>query len=417
MIQFERFTLKNGLRLITHEDRSSPMVAFCILYNVGSRDEDEDKTGYAHLFEHLMFSGSDNVPEFDEPIQKAGGENNAFTNTDITCFYEILPYENIETAFWIESDRMEKLKISDEALRVQRSVVLEEFKETCLNQPYGDAWHRISAMAYKKHPYRWPTIGLKLEHIEKAKKTDLEHFFNQYYCPNNAVLVVTGNIAPTQAFELTQKWFGHISEVMMTEKEYKDEDQQIEKESQSVSANVPLDAIYLAFHMVGRMDPEYYASDLLSDALANGRSSRFYQKLVKEKSIFTQLDAYISGTRDPGLFIIEGKPSEGMSVEDAINHIWHELETIKSNGISENELKKLQNKVEASIVFSDINILNKALNLAYYENLGDADLVNQQIRFYNDVKPGDIKRVAQKILNPENCSELIYFANSPSGSS
>ncbi len=411
MIDFSRFELANGLRVVVHEDKSTPMIAVNILYNVGARDESPDKTGFAHLFEHLMFGGSANIPNFDEPIQMAGGENNAFTNNDITNFYNILPAENIETAFWLESDRMLSLNFSKESLEVQRKVVLEEFKETCLNQPYGDVWHHISEMAYKVHPYQWPTIGKVPKHVEDATLEDVKNFFYKYYRPNNAILVVSGNTTVEIMKALSAKWFGQIPKGDdVGAKNIPQEPKQQQLVQRTKYAKVPIDSLYLAFHIPGRVDEDYYATDLLSDVLSNGASARLYRRLLKEKRLFSQIDAYITGNIDPGLLIIEGKPAEGVSLEQARAIIWEELEELKSELIPENELLKYKNKVESTLVFSEISILNKAINLAFFELLGDIDLINREKEIYQEITVADIQRLAQSIFVPENCSELYYKA-------
>ena len=410
MIEFSRFELANGLRVVVHEDSSTPMIAVNVLYNVGARDESPDKTGFAHLFEHLMFGGSANIPNFDEPIQLAGGENNAFTNNDITNFYNVLPSENIETAFWLESDRMLSLNFSKESLEVQRKVVLEEFKETCLNQPYGDAWHHISDMAYKVHPYRWPTIGKIPKHVEDATLRDVKDFFYKYYRPNNAILVVSGNTTTAKVIALAEKWFGPIPRGADVKKNIPKEPKQKQLEKRTKHAKVPIDALYLAFHISGRLEADYYATDLLSDVLSNGASARLYRRLLKEKRLFNHIDAYISGNIDPGLLVIEGKPAEGVSMEEAKAAIWAELEELKQDLIPEKELVKYKNKVESTLVFSEISILNKAINLAFFELLGDIDLINREKAIYQEVTIKDIQRLAKVIFVKENCSELHYVA-------
>lgn len=410
MIEFSRFELENGLKVVVHEDSSTPMIAVNILYNVGARDESPDKTGFAHLFEHLMFGGSANIPNFDEPIQLAGGENNAFTNNDITNFYNVLPAENIETAFWLESDRMLSLNINKESLEVQRKVVLEEFKETCLNQPYGDAWHHIADLAYKVHPYRWPTIGKIPKHIEDATLADVKDFFYKYYRPNNAILVVSGNTTTTEVKTLAEKWFGSIPKGVEVIKNIPKEPQQKQLEQRTKHAKVPIDALYLAFHIPGRLEVDYYGTDLLSDVLSNGASARLYRRLLKEKRLFNHIDAYITGNIDPGLLIIEGKPAEGISMEEAKIAIWAELEELKHDLIPEKELVKYKNKVESTLVFSEISILNKAINLAFFELLGDIGLINREKSLYQEVTIKDIQRLAKTILVKENCSELHYIA-------
>lgn len=410
VIQYERFELDNGLKVIVHQDNSTPLVAVDVIYNVGAKNESPDKTGFAHLFEHLMFGGSANVPDFDIPIQMAGGDNNAFTNNDVTNFYVYLPVENMETAFWLESDRMYSLNFDEKVLDVQRKVVVEEFKETCLNQPYGDVWHHLSEMAYKVHPYRWPTIGKELRHIEEATLEDVKTFFYQYYRPNNAVLIIAGNIQMEQVRALAEKWFGDIPAGPPINRELPQEPPQAEAEVRVLEANVPADALYLAFRMAARLDFDFYVADLLSDVLSDGRSSRLFRRLLKEKQLFSHIDCYVSGTYDPGLFIIEGKPSEGVSMEEAEAGIWEEIELLKNELLSERELQKLKNKVESNLIFSEMSILNKAINLALFEVLGDLDMINKEGDLYQQITPEELQRVAQELLRPENCSKLYYKA-------
>ena len=410
MINFSRFVLANGLKVIVHEDDSTPMVAVNVLYNVGARDESPEKTGFAHLFEHLMFGGSANIPDFDEPIQRAGGENNAFTNNDITNFYNIVPAENIETVFWLESDRMLNLNIDKKVLDVQRKVVIEEFKETCLNEPYGDVWHHIADMAYKVHPYRWPTIGKVLKHVEDATLEDVQDFYDKYYNPNNAIMVVAGNVKAADIQVLTEEWFGEIPSGTIPERHLPQEPPQIEMHQRIQLSNVPVDAIYMAFHAPARAEENFYKVDLLSDVLCNGGSSRLYRRLLRNQRLFTHIDAYITGNIDPGLLIIEGNPAEGISIEEAEAAIWRELEELKNDPIPETELQKLKNKIESTLVFSETNVLNKAMNLAFFELLGDANLINQEVAAYRKITTNDIQKAAQKTLTKENCSELYYKA-------
>ncbi len=410
MITYNRFILSNGLRVLVHEDDSTPMVALNVLYNVGSRDEHPERTGFAHLFEHLMFGGSANIPDFDDPIQMAGGENNAFTNSDMTNFYDILPAQNLEIAFWLESDRMLSLNFDPKVLTTQQKVVVEEFKETCLNQPYGDAWHHLSDMAYRVHPYRWPTIGLTPKHIEDATLDDVQDFFFKYYRPNNAILVVSGNVKTKEVRRLAEKWFGDIPPGDVPARNLPLEPKQTEKRRRHNEASVPLDAFYLAFHMPARAGQDYYVADLLSDVLSNGQSSRLFRRLLKEKQLFSSIDCYVSGSLDPGLFIIEGKPSEGVSLETAKNAIWEELELLKAKTIPETELQKLQHKVESTLTFSETNVLNKAINLAFFELMGDASLINDEAKLYQRVNTTNLQHMAQKIFTEDNCSELIYIA-------
>lgn len=408
MITFERFKLANGLTVIIHEDKSTPMVAVNVVYNVGSKYEEPDKTGFAHLFEHLMFGGSINIPDFDDHIQDAGGENNAFTNTDLTNFYEVLPAENIETALWLESDRMLQLRFSKKSLDTQKKVVIEEFKETCLNEPYGDMWHHLSRLCYKVHPYQWPTIGKDMSHIAEATLDQVKTFFYHYYRPDNAVLVLAGNIDVKKGIELVEKWFGSIPAGHFTKPNYLYEPPQTEFRQDILRQDVPHDAVYQGYHMAGRMDDGFYACDLLSDVLANGRSSRFYQRLYKEQELFSTIDAFISGTVDPGLFIIEGKTMPGISMEKAKKAIQIELEMLKNDLISEQELSKLKNSVESSLLYSEVSVLNKAISLAYFEVLGDADMINIESERYHNVTAEDIRNAAQTVFREENCSEVVY---------
>ncbi len=410
VIQYERFELENGLKVIVHQDNSTPLVAVNVIYNVGAKNESPEKTGFAHLFEHLMFGGSANVPDFDIPIQMAGGDNNAFTNNDVTNFYVYLPVENVETAFWLESDRMYSLNFDEKVLDVQRKVVVEEFKETCLNQPYGDVWHHLSEMAYKVHPYRWPTIGKELRHIEEATLEDVKTFFYQYYRPNNAVLIVAGNISTEQVRALAEKWFGDILPGPAINRDLPQEPPQTEGVVRVLEANVPSDALYLAFRMNARLDFDFYVADLLSDVLSDGRSSRLFQRLLKEKQLFSHIDCYVSGSYDPGLFIIEGKPSEGVSLEEAEAGIWGEIELLKNELLSERELQKLKNKVESNLIFSEMSILNKAINLALFEVLGDLDMINKEGDLYQQITPAELQRVAREMLRLENCCRLYYKA-------
>jgi len=408
MIAFEKYVLDNGKRVILHQDASSPMAVVNVAYDVGSRDEEVEKTGFAHLFEHLMFGGSANIPDFDTPIQMAGGENNAFTNCDMTNFYNILPAENIETALWLESDRMMKLDFSSKSLATQQKVVIEEFKETCLNQPYGDMWHHLSDMAYKEHSYRWPTIGLVPEHIQDAKLGDVEAFFYRYYRPNNAVLVVVGNIQISDVKSQINKYFSDIPAGIELKRLLPVETKQSQFRSKIIEAAVPLPSIIMAFGMCNRLNDDYYAVDLLSDILANGRSSRFFVNIYK-KSICSTIDAFISGTFDPGLFIVEARPMPGVSIDQTREVIWNELNEIKAKGVQSEELEKIRNKTESSLVYSEVSILHKAMNLAYYEILGDAEMINIQSQKYQNVTAEDIKRVANEILSQEQCNEIIYL--------
>jgi predicted Zn-dependent peptidase len=410
MIQFEKFQLQNGLQVLVHEDASTPMVAVNILYKVGARDESPEKTGFAHLFEHLMFGGSKHAPNFDEPLQRAGGENNAFTNNDITNYYDILPVENLEVAFWLESDRMKFLNIDNHSLEVQRKVVCEEFKENYLNQPYGDLWHKISALAYTTHPYMWPTIGKELKHVEDATLKDVQDFFNRYYRPNNAIMVVAGNVNKNEIEALANKWFGDIEPFDLGERKYTVEPVQQAERKMEVYADVPVNTILKAYHMGNRNSNNYYVMDLVTDILSNGNSSRLFQRLVKEQQLFSEVEAYVTGTLDEGLIIVEGKLLNGISMQQAEAAIITELEKVQHEAIAENELQKVKNKMEANAVLGEVNLLTRAMNLAYYELLGDANRINTELEQYRNISQQDIIDESKKVFNESNCSTIFYNA-------
>ncbi|MFM6976091.1 MAG: M16 family metallopeptidase [Sphingobacteriaceae bacterium] len=410
MVSFERFTLANGLRVLVHEDPTTPMAVLNILYDVGARDENPNQTGFAHLFEHLMFGGSVNIPFYDEPLQRVGGENNAFTSNDITNYYITLPAVNLETAFWLESDRMLGLAFSEKSLDVQRNVVCEEFKQRYLNQPYGDVWLKLRPLAYKKHPYQWATIGKELSHIENARIEDVKAFFQQYYLPSNAIMVVGGAVKTSEVKQLAERWFGPIPGGAKPKRNLPAEPVQQEARQLTVEANVPLNALYKAFHMPARNDEAYYAADLLSDILSRGDSSRLNRNLLKEQQLFSDINAYHLGSIDPGLMVIEGKPSPKVSMEQAEEAIWAELDKIKTDLVSEEELNKVKNKMESTMVFSEMSLLDKAMNLAYFELLGDAEELNKEVAKYLKVSAEEIRQQARKIFCPENASTLYYLA-------
>lgn len=411
MVNFNRFTLANGLKVLVHEDPTTPMAVLNILYDVGARDEEEGRTGFAHLFEHLMFGGSVNIPSYDEPLQRVGGENNAFTSNDITNYYITLPADNIATAFWLESDRMLSLAFSEKSLETQRNVVCEEFKQRYLNQPYGDVWLKLRPLAYEKHPYRWATIGQDLTQIENAKMPDVKAFFKKHYTPQNAILVVGGNVKTAEVKAMAEKWFEPIPAGDKYERDLPREPEQTEARTLTIEASVPLNAIYIAFKMPERLHPDYQAFDLMSDILSQGQSSRLYTRLLKEQQLFSDVHAYITSSLDEGLFIVEGKLVEGVSIEDAEKAIWQELETMATSLVTEEELTKVKNKSESIMVFSEMSLLDKAMNLAYYELLGDADLLNVEINKYLSIDAEQIKRVAQETFKKEKSSTLYYLAN------
>lgn len=408
MINFNKFTLENGLTVIVHEDNSTPFAGINILYNVGAKNEDEDKTGFAHLFEHLMFGGSINIPDYDTPLQKAGGENNAFTTSDFTNYYLNLPKENIETAFWLESDRMLSLDFNQKSLDTQKNVVIEEFRQRYYNQPYGDVWLYLRPLAYKNHPYKWSVIGKSIEHIERATLKDVKDFFYHHYAPNNAIMAVAGNINLNQVRTLSEKWFGGIEKREIAKYNNIKEPKQQEEQFMELEREVPMDAIYKVFHMCGKDAKEYYATDLLSDVLSNGQSSRLYQRLVKDEKIFQSIDACITGENEEGLFLFSGKVAENIDIKFAEEQLNKEIELISKEKISEYELEKVKNKIISNLIFSEVNYMNKALNLCQFEQLGDVNLINSEVDRYNVVTSDDIQNVANNIFRKENCSTIHY---------
>ncbi|MGZ3951293.1 MAG: M16 family metallopeptidase [Flavisolibacter sp.] len=410
MVNFERFSLPNGLRVIVHRDTSTPMAVVNVMYDVGAKDEDPNKTGFAHLFEHLMFGGSINIPVYDEPLQMAGGENNAYTTNDLTNYYIQLPAENLETAFWLESDRMLSLGFTENSLEVQRKVVCEEFKEHYLNKPYGDVWLRLRDLAYEVHPHRWMTIGKELSHIENASLQDVKDFFFKHYRPVNAILVVAGNVTVEQVKALAEKWFGPIEPGEKYIRKLPVEPRQNHRKKLEVTAEVPLDALYKCWHIYSRMDHRYYVSDLITEVLGGGGSSRLFQSLVKEKKFFSNIECYHFGTTDAGLLSIEGKLVKGVKKEEAEAAITVELEKLKQEKISGAELQKVKNKTESMIAFEDMSLMNRANSLAYYELLGDASLMNTELDRYNKVTIDDVKDLSKEIFREENSTTLWYLA-------
>lgn len=408
MIAFKEFRLKNGLHVIVHEDPTVQIAVMNILYDVGSRDEQEEKTGFAHLFEHLMFGGSVNIPNYDEPLQRVGGENNAFTNTDITNYYLTVPAANIETAFWLESDRMLSLSFDPKVLEVQRKVVVEEFKQRYFNQPYGDVWLKLRPLAYQRHPYKWATIGKEISHIENATDEDVKKFFFKHYVPSNAILVVAGNVTVEQVKVLAEKWFEPIPAGKKPLRSLTDEPPQTVKRVDETTANVPANALYKTFHMGGRFEKSYYAADLLSDILSRGQSSRLYNRLVKEKEIFTSISSFVMGTIDPGLLVISGRVKDGIRLEDAEREINKILEDVVRHGVTEEELEKVKNQAIATAEFGEVEVINRAMALAFAALSGNANLVNTEKEELSAVTVSDIHRAARVILREENSSVLFY---------
>jgi zinc protease len=411
MIHFEKFTLNNGLKVIVHEDNATPMAVVNIMYNVGARDENPEQTGFAHLFEHLMFGGSVNIEDYDEPLQMAGGDNNAYTTNDLTNYHIQLPSQNLETAFWLESDRMLSLAFSEKSLEVQRKVVTEEFKEHYINKPYGDVWEKLRNLAFTTHPYKWQTIGKALAHIENAQLQDVKDFFTKYYTPVNAIMVVAGNVTVAQVKTLAEKWFGDIPSGTPYHRNLPQEPKQTSPRRLEVKADVPVNAFYKVWHMPERMDPAYHAIDLLTDILGGGASSRLHQALVKEQQLFTNIDCYHFGHTDAGLAVISGRLVNGVTFEVAEAAVELILDKVRTQKIDEKELEKVKNKTESLMAFEDMSVMSRANSLAYYELLGDADLMNQELEKYAAVTTNDLLQQAQTIFTNENSNTLYYIAN------
>jgi zinc protease len=412
MINFSRFSIENGLRIIVHEDRSTPLVAMNILYDVGSKDEDPDMTGLAHMFEHLMYCGSVNIPEYDLPLQLAGGENNAFTNNDITSFYLTVPSENIETGFWLESDRMLAPDFTQNKLDIQKNVVIEEFKQRYLNQPYGDVMLLLRPLSYTTHPYRWPTIGMDVKHLEKVSLEHIRNFFSSHYYPGNAILTLAGNIKSEKAYDFAEKWFGPIPGKLTAERRLPVEPIQTSARNLTVERNVPADALYKAWHIGPRSSNDFYSLDLLTDLLAGGDSGRLYNKLVREKNLFSEINAYITSDIDPGLIILSGKLMKGTEIAVAEKAVDEVIDELKDSVITDNELEKVKNKFESSTVLSNTSILNKAMNLSMYELLGNIDLVNMEVEKYRAVNRKMVQETAIRYFSRENCTTLFYLSAS-----
>lgn len=411
-INFERKTLKNGLIVIHHLDRDTPFVVLNTLYKVGAKHENPDKTGFAHLFEHLMFEGTKSVPYFDGPLQEAGGENNAFTNNDYTNYYDIVPAANAEIPFWLEADRMQFLNINTRSLKLQKKVVTEEFKESCVNQPYGDIQHLLRAMVYPTHPYQWPTIGKDIAHIQDATLADVKDFYRTHYVPNNAIMVIAGDIDKETAFDYAEKWMADIPSGDIVSHNPVHEIPQTSPRELTHYTNVPQNMIVIGFPMPGRLEKGYFEGDLITDILSSGHSSRLHQKLVKELEIFSETDAYITGSNETGMFVIEGRINEGIDIQHARDLILEEIMLLQTGGISELELEKVKNQMLTYMRFSDASLLNKSISLAYCELLGDAQLINKEADFYENISAEDIRTFAQKFLNPHQSNTLYYLSNS-----
>ncbi|WP_258102876.1 pitrilysin family protein [Marinoscillum sp. MHG1-6] len=409
MVQYTEHTLKNGLKLIVHQDRNAPIVCLNLLYKVGSRNEDPHKTGFAHLFEHLMFGGSKHIQNFDEPLQQVGGENNAFTSPDITNYYITIPSNNVETAFWLESDRMLGLSFDPKVLEVQRKVVIEEFKQRYLNQPYGDLWLKLRPLAYKVHPYQWATIGKEIKHIEDATMDDVKAFFGRFYDPSNAVLVVAGDISEERALELTEKWFGPIPSNGPVEQQLPAEPRQEESRFLEIKNDVPASAIYKAYHMPGRMGKDYHSADLMSDLLGRGKSSILHQRLVNDLHWMSSVSAYVTGSVDPGLLTITGKVNEGQDMEKVNQEIEAILDRTLNKSLDADSVQKLKNQAEATMVFSETELLNRAMGLAYANFLGETNLINDELDIVKSVTGEDMINMAREVIRPSNCSTIYYL--------
>lgn len=409
-----RHTLANGLRIVHHEDTTTQMVAVNLLYNVGARNEDAEHTGYAHLLEHLMFEGSVNIPNYDIHVQLAGGENNAWTNNDLTNYYITIPKSNVETAFWLESDRMLGLALTEQSVKVQKEVVIEEFKQQHLNRPYGDVQHLIRALAYKVHPYRWPTIGITPQHIEQATRDSIMQFYQRYYTPGNAILSVVGNISFDEVVQMAEKWFGTIENKAMPSSTCRYihtplmEPEQKRMRRKTVYRHVPSDMLIMAFHMSDRYQQEYHVCDLITDILSAGQSSRLIQRLINTRKLFTSLDAYIQGSLDAGLLYIMGRLSDGVTFEEAEQAVWHELDTLKRVAVPDEELNKVRNRSESERTFNNISYLNRAINLAQLELIGQDPTLDDELTRYCSVTAEDIKHTSRKIFTKKNCSVLYY---------
>jgi len=408
MISYQQFTLSNGLQVIVHEDQSTTLAIMDVIYDVGSRDENESRTGFAHLFEHLMFGGSENIPDYDTPLQMVGGENNAFTSPDLTNYYISVPFQNLETAFWLESDRMKQLAFNPRSLEVQRKVVIEEFKQRYLNQPYGDVWLKFRPFIYERHPYRWATIGADIKHIEDATLEEVKAFFEKFYVPRNAILVVAGRVSVEEVKLLAQKWFEPIPGGVKPVRNLPQELSFSSNKKLEIEGNVPSNRIYKAFQVVGRYDKDYHSIDLLSDLLGRGESSFLYEHLVHNERIFDNLQSYLMGSSDPGLMVIQGQVCEGVDIALADKALEDLLKGFVKEGITEEALQKVKNQAESSLVFSEVEVLNRAMNLAMAANAGDVAFVNQEIDKIQSVQKSDLEFWAEKLFLRDSSCTLWY---------
>lgn len=408
MLSIRKTILDNGLRVIVHEDHTTPLAACNIVYNVGSRDEHPDHTGFAHLMEHFMFTGSKNVPDFDKVLQKVGAINNAYTSQDLTHYYEVLPANNLETTLWLESDRMLELAFRQQSLDIQKQVVIEEFKENFLNRPYGDLMMLFNQMAYERHPYQWLPIGKKPEHIAEVDMDMIKDFYYRFYRPNNAVLVVAGNVHFDEVAALAEKWFGDIPPGDVPEKNYPKELPQKNLRIKTVERNVPSDVLMKGWLMCNRMHPDYYACDLLSDMFGTGQSSYLYQKLVNEQKLFTDISASVMGTTDEGLFLISGRPVEGVSIEDADAALCSYLYGFKPDNNFSHDLEKVQNRAESVLLNNEIKIDDRATNLAVGETISNVEYFLDERQHYFDVTEEQMLRLISEMLTEKRSNTLYY---------
>ena len=408
MIPYTKKILPNGLTVVVNRDRASKLAAVNMLYKVGARNENPARTGFAHLFEHLMFRGTREVPNFDLPVQMASGDHNAFTNNDYTDFYITLPKDNLETALWLESDRMEGLDITPAKLEAEKKVVIEEFRQRYLNQPYGDQTMLLRALAYKVHPYRWAAIGLTTDHIAEAMLEDVEAFYRTHYRPSNAVLSISADIEEERMLELAEKWFAPLADRPADAAPIPQEPAQAEARREEVERDVPAPTVTVAYHMGGRTDAGFYTADLVSDLLAGGDSGRLYTHLVKERRLLSSVNAYVTGDMDPGLFVFTGQLLPGVTPEEAETAFREEIETLQTASAAAREIEKVKNKFEANTLFGELNVMNKAMNLGFYEMLGDLALINREVGLYRAVGDDDIRSFSSRTFRPENSSTLIY---------
>lgn len=407
-IPFTRHRLSNGLTLIIHQDTTTPLAACNIVYHVGSRDENPEQTGMAHLFEHFMFSGSVHIQNFDTELQKIGAVNNAYTSQDITHYYAILPANNLETLFWLESDRMLSLGFEQEQLDIQKHVVIEEFKENFLNRPFGNLWHHFYHQVYQQYPYRWLPIGEKIEHIESVTMSDVKDFFYRFYRPNNAVLVVSGNVVPEEVIALAEKWFGNIPAGVPIVRNYPKENTQKESRFQLIEDNFPYELLVKGWLMCDRLNPDFYAHDLLSDLLGAGHSSYLYRKFVTEESLFTSLSCHISAVAGPGTFVIMGTPTEGVSLEEADQQLSDYLHNFTFDGNLPHNLQKVKNRVETILLNNEIKIEERSSILAVSETISCIEDYEKEKENYFAVSETKIKELYPKLLDKTKSNTSFY---------